>query len=310
MSGKQHFKLEGLVVAIVTPFQPCNLRVDEDSFVKYLQYLWDAGVRSIIVNGTTGEFTSMTMEERMHITELARAHWPGIMVNNVSAASYQDALALLEHSQQPIAGAEAKVDAALLLPPYYFSAAPEEGLERWLRHVLEEAHQPVFLYNFPAHTGNMIGPALYARLAHDFPLLRGIKNTFDDVPMAQQFKYAMPDRQVFIGSDKMALEAAEAGLDGNVSSGGGSAIVSAMLATVDAAVKGDDESAESAFASVTSWHDQREGMGVLDIPAAKVALASTIEGFSATVRPPLLPASREQQQQLQDAMHRLNNSKS
>ncbi len=48
----------------------------------------------------------MTMEERMHITELARAHWPGIMVNNVSAASYQDALALLEHSQQPIAGAE------------------------------------------------------------------------------------------------------------------------------------------------------------------------------------------------------------
>ncbi len=59
-----------------------------------------------------------------------------------------------------------------------------------------------------------------------------------------------------------------------------------------------------------SRHDQREGMGVLDIPAAKVALANTIEGFSATVRPPLLPASREQQQQLQDAMHRLNNSKS
>ncbi len=59
--------------------------------------------------------------------------------------------------------------------------------------------------------------------------------------------------QVFIGSDKMALEAAEAGLDGNVSSGGGSAIVSAMLATVDAAVKGDDKSAESAFASVASW---------------------------------------------------------
>lgn len=37
MSGKQHFKLEGLVIAIVTPFQPYNLRVDEDSFIKYLQ---------------------------------------------------------------------------------------------------------------------------------------------------------------------------------------------------------------------------------------------------------------------------------
>lgn len=89
MSGKQHFKLEGLVIAIVTPFQPYNLRVDEDSFIKYLQacppstwhdmaspsqsthctllchfsmmrttiggcllqYLWDAGVRNIVVNG-------------------------------------------------------------------------------------------------------------------------------------------------------------------------------------------------------------------------------------------------------------------
>ena len=37
MSGKQHFRLEGLVIAIVTPFQPYNLRVDEDSFIKYLQ---------------------------------------------------------------------------------------------------------------------------------------------------------------------------------------------------------------------------------------------------------------------------------
>jgi hypothetical protein len=37
MSGKQNFKLEGLVVATVTPFQPCNLRLDEKSLVKYLQ---------------------------------------------------------------------------------------------------------------------------------------------------------------------------------------------------------------------------------------------------------------------------------
>jgi dihydrodipicolinate synthase/N-acetylneuraminate lyase len=101
-----------------------------------------------------------------------------------------------------VGNVQARVDAALLLPPYYFSAVAEDGLERWLRNVLESAHQPVYLYNFPAHTGNMIGPGLYARLAHDFPLLRGIKNTFDDVPMAQQFKYALPDRQVMVLSSQ------------------------------------------------------------------------------------------------------------
>jgi dihydrodipicolinate synthase/N-acetylneuraminate lyase len=56
--------------------------------------------------------------------------------------------------------------------------------------------------------------------------------------------------------------------------------------------------------------EQRESLGVLDIPAAKVALSNTIEGFSATVRPPLLPATREQQHQLQEALKRLNSSKS
>ena len=42
-------------------------------------------------------------------------------------------------------GEQARVDAALLLPPYYFAAAPEGGLERWLRVVLEAARLPVYL---------------------------------------------------------------------------------------------------------------------------------------------------------------------
>jgi len=37
LSGRQHFALEGLVVAVVTPFQPFNLSVDEESLIKYLE---------------------------------------------------------------------------------------------------------------------------------------------------------------------------------------------------------------------------------------------------------------------------------
>ena len=51
-------------------------------------------------------------------------------------------------------------------------------------------------------------------------------------------------------------------------------------------------------------------MGVPDIPAAKVALSATIDGFPATVRPPLMPASREQQQQLRDLVDQLGCNKS
>ena len=42
----------------------------------------------------------MSMEERMHVTELCRKHWPGILINNVSSASHVDVLKYDTHSQQ------------------------------------------------------------------------------------------------------------------------------------------------------------------------------------------------------------------
>ena len=44
----------------------------------------------------------MTLEERMHVTELARAHWQGTIINNVSATAALDAIKLLGHSREPI----------------------------------------------------------------------------------------------------------------------------------------------------------------------------------------------------------------
>lgn len=46
----------------------------------------------------------MEMDERMRVTELVRANWPGVILNNVSATSCQDAQKLLEHSQKAMAG--------------------------------------------------------------------------------------------------------------------------------------------------------------------------------------------------------------
>ena len=42
----------------------------------------------------------MSMEERMHVTELCRKHWPGVIVNNVSSTSYADVRMYVNHSQQ------------------------------------------------------------------------------------------------------------------------------------------------------------------------------------------------------------------
>jgi 4-hydroxy-tetrahydrodipicolinate synthase len=57
------------IVAVVTPFDAQGA-VDRDALQDYLALLSAAGVKTILVNGTTGEFFSMTLHERRSVLEL------------------------------------------------------------------------------------------------------------------------------------------------------------------------------------------------------------------------------------------------
>lgn len=76
--------------AIVTPFTKSG-RFDEKALFDYLKFLEESGVRSIIVNGTTGEFASLSMSERIDLLELSRIYFSGYIVNNISSCSYKEA---------------------------------------------------------------------------------------------------------------------------------------------------------------------------------------------------------------------------
>lgn len=93
---------------------------------------------------------------------------------------------------------KANADAILVLPPYYLAGVSEAGIAAFLRKVLAASRLPVFLYNFPANTSSLISPQMYAALAGEFPVLRGVKNTFEDIPLARQFKAAAPHLQVYL----------------------------------------------------------------------------------------------------------------
>ena len=100
------------------------------------------------------------------------------------------------HACVPAQGERTLADVLLVLPPYYLAGVTEAGIAAFLRVILQASKLPVFLYNFPANTNSLISPQLYADLAHEFPVLRGIKNTFEDTPLAKQFKEAAPQLQV------------------------------------------------------------------------------------------------------------------
>ena len=75
---------QGPFFAIVTPFANSG-RIDEKALFDYLKFLEKSGVASIIVGGSTGDFASLSLSERIELLELTRLFFSGYIVGNISS---------------------------------------------------------------------------------------------------------------------------------------------------------------------------------------------------------------------------------
>jgi len=99
-------QLHGPIVALLTPFDASG-KIEWQAFKAYLSSLYSWGVRTVIANGTTGEFPSMTISERRQVVEFVRENFAGTIINNVSGTCVGDVRKL-------IAGMKDSADCILL----------------------------------------------------------------------------------------------------------------------------------------------------------------------------------------------------
>lgn len=291
------------MVALLMPFKPDTLKLDDANFVKYLEHLWQGGIKNVVVNGSTGEFPSMTLTERKHAAELCRAHWPGKVVVGISSTAVADCVELLEHATTQITttshGQQTVADAVLLLPPYYFASVPDQGIEDFILAVLQKSKLPCYLYNYSVHTGNLVSVESYKKLAEQLPHLRGIKCTVTAMSDATPYKEAIPELQAYLGGiEGQALDGLQKGLDG-VIAGGMSAVLPQLVAKVDASFrKGDLKEAQAAQATLNKWAAARDDLKLMDVGAGKAAMSKVVPGFPSKVRPALVEVTPELQKRL------------
>jgi dihydrodipicolinate synthase/N-acetylneuraminate lyase len=274
-------RIEGPVFAIVTPFDAAG-EVDGGALDDYLQFLAHHGVQTLVVNGTTGEFASLTLEERVRVLEQCRRGFTGTIVNHISACSSRDCRMLLDHSR-------AHADAVLLLPPFYYAGIEEAGCLAFLREVLSHSRLPAFLYNFPEHTQFQIKPGMLRMLSDEFESVVGIKDSGGDLRVSEAYRKAAPGLQVFVGSDRGAMEVLKLGLDGSVT-GCGNPVPELLMAVAAQFVAGDQEQAALAQRRFDRWTDFREGLPANHLSVTKAGLAARIPGFPPYVRPPFVTA--------------------
>ncbi|MDU5863697.1 MAG: 4-hydroxy-tetrahydrodipicolinate synthase, partial [Acinetobacter sp.] len=186
--------------------------VDWKGLEKLVEWHIEQGTNSIVAVGTTGEASTLSMEEHTQvIKEIIRVANKRIpIIAGTGANSTREAIELTK------AAKDLGADAALLVTPYY-NKPTQEGLYQHYKAVAEAVELPLILYNVPGRTGVDLSNDTAVRLA-EIPNIVGIKDATGDVPRGKALIEALNGKMaVYSGDDETAWELMLLGADGNIS---------------------------------------------------------------------------------------------
>ena len=205
------FDLGGVIVATTLAFKPdasapAGLAVDYDRFAEHCDWLISSGCRGVGPNGSLGEYSSLTDEERRKVVQVAVATVGdrGLVVAGVHGVGWHQAKKWAEFAKEDGA------DGVLLLPPTIYRASDSEVIEHYTR--VAEVGMPIMVYNNPFDTKVDLVPSLVARLA-EIPEVVAIKEFSGDVRRVLDIKERC-DIDVIAGADDLLFESLVAGAVG------------------------------------------------------------------------------------------------
>lgn len=208
--------LAGVYTAAVTPLKQ-NYSPDLEAVPSLLSFLAERGCHGILLLGTTGEGPSFSPEERLAILRAA------IQARIEHAQARGGAYKILAGTGTPSLSESISLtrsafdmgcEGVIVLPPYYFRKATEEGLFRYFSDLIHKAvPSDGFLlgYHIPGTAGIGFPPDLLARLMDAFPRqFAGIKDSSHDVEFACELGNRFgSDLLVLTGTDSLFQTALE-----------------------------------------------------------------------------------------------------
>src|SRR3954453_23578853 len=156
----------GVIAAVATAVDATGAP-DAARSTRLARFLLDTGCDGLNVLGTTGEATSLSLEQRkalMSAYKEAGLPLDRLMVSTGAAATF-DAVALTRHA------AALGFAGALVLPPFYYKGVPDDGLVAYIETLVQataEQPVPIYLYHFPAQSGLPWHVELIKRLRKNF----------------------------------------------------------------------------------------------------------------------------------------------
>ena len=290
--------LAGVYAASVTPLRRMyGSTLDLESVPALLSFFAARGCHGSVLFGTTGEGPSFSPAEREKLMRAAceaRQELPGFrLIAGTGTPSLSETIELTRLAF------DLGYDAALVVPPYYFRKATDDGLFNWFSELITTAvpsDRYILGYHFPNVAGIGFSMELLARLKDAFPVqFAGIKDSSHDSELARRLGERFgSDLAVFTGTDSYLQLAMENKAAGCITAPAN--LLSPELREVwNCMNEGKDASA--AQASVKKQRD------ILDkyppFPPTLKALLHRLHGFPKwSVKPPLVEISPEMEEKV------------
>jgi len=298
-----HHPLSGVYAAAVTPLHhESNVDKNESildlgSVPALLNFLASRGCHGIVLFGTTGEGPSFSPKEREILMRAVCEHRQNIPDFRLIAGTGTPSLS--ETIDLTRLAFDLGYDAALVVPPYYFRKATDDGLFNWFSELINKAvpsDKYILGYHFPNVAGIGFSIDLLSRLKDAFPIqFAGIKDSSHDADLARTLGGTFgAELAVFTGTDSYLQLAMENKAAGCITAPAN--VISPALREVWDAMRAGKDPGES-LARVKTLRELLDKYQPFP-PTLKALLHRSYELPRWAVRPPLVEISQAQEEQL------------
>ena len=191
---------QGVFPAVTTKFHQDG-SLDMDMFFKNLDAQLEAGVHGIILGGTLGESSVLSLEEKIQLTTETVKYVNGKVpvILNIAEGATRDAIFWAHKAK------EMGASGLMLLPPMRYGSDPRETVA-YFKAVANSTDLPIMIYNNPVDYKTLVTLSMFEELT-DCPNIQAVKESTRDISNVTRMRNLFGDRfKILCGVDTLAME--------------------------------------------------------------------------------------------------------
>lgn len=288
-------KWKGVMPAVTTKFSDSD-QLDLEAFEVNIRAQLDAGVHGIILGGTLGEASTLTLEEKRILVRKTVSIVDGKVpvIINIAEQSTRSAVEMAKIAEEDGASG------LMMLPPMRYKADDRETVT-YFRKVAKSTVLPIMIYNNPVDYGIEVTLDMFEELLESCDNIQAVKESTRDISNISRIRNRFGDRlAILCGVDTLALESLLIGADGWVA-GLVCAFPAETVAIYELAKAGRVEEAIEIY----RWFLPLLELDINTKLVQNIKLAEVATGIGTeNVREPRLPLTGEERKQVLDIIER------